>query len=78
MTDAEMRQTIRKALQPFLFEPMTETLRKAITEALHLEGVPLAAGESVHLDLSNGDIVMQLADGRTFRFGDANNFAGRV
>lgn len=60
MTDAELRKT----------------MRKAITESLHLAGVPLAVGDPVHLDLSNGDVVMQLADGRTFRFGDSNNFAG--
>lgn len=78
MIDAEMRRTIRKALEPFLFEPITEGLRKAMAEALHLAGVPLAAGESVRLDPSTGDVVMAMADGRTFRFGDSNNFVGRA
>lgn len=73
MTDVELKRLINKTLQPFLFKIITEELRKDMTEALHLAGVPLAAGDPVHLNVTNGDIVMQLADGREFRFGDVNS-----
>ena len=75
-TDPDAEAIVAETLAPFLGHPMTEELNDQIATALRAAGVALDPIDPVVFDVTNGDVVVRLADGREVRWGDMGSRAG--